>query len=172
MLLDDTLVPYIEDIDPFFISLIIKGKTLKNCMIDLGASNTIMPFKIMEALGLKVDTKKGICRGMDAREVLVIGTINALPFKLVAYPEVELTMSILAVDISPHYGMFLSRKWSATTRGSLQCDLTYATFHIGDKAIKVNREPNTNHILGEEIDKDATCFLDTGVNAFRAKLII
>ena len=49
-------------------------------MIDLGASNTIMTFKVMEALGLKVDTKKCISRGMDAREFLVIGTINSLPF--------------------------------------------------------------------------------------------
>ena len=131
-----------------------------------------MPFKVMEALGLKVDTKKGRCRGMDAREVLVIGTINALPFRLVAYPEVELTMSVLVVDIPPHYGMFLSRKWSATMGGSLQYDLTYANFHIGDKVFKVNREPRVSHILGKEIDKDATCFLDTSVNAFRSELII
>ena len=88
MFLDDSLVAYIEDIDPFFLNLIIKGKTLKNCMIDSRASNTIMPFKVMEALGLKVDTKKGRCRGMDAREVPVIGTINTFPFRLTTYPEV------------------------------------------------------------------------------------
>ena len=156
MFLNDSSVAYLQDIDPFFLILLIKGKTLKNCMIDSGASNTIMPFKVKEDLGLKVDTKKGRRRGMDAREVPVIGTINALPFKLVAYPEVELTMSVLVVDIPPHYGMFVSRKWSAAMGGSLQCDLTYATFHIGDKAIKVNREPRVSHILGEEIDKDAT----------------
>ena len=131
-----------------------------------------MPFKVMEALGLKVDTKKGRCRGMDSREVPVIGTITTLPFKLAAYPKVELTMSVLVVDIPPHYGMFLSRKWSAAMEGSLQCDLTYATFHIGDKDVKVDREPRVSHILGEEIDKESTCFLDTGVNAFREELII
>ena len=57
MFLDDSSVAYIEDIDPFFLSLIIKGKNLKNCMIESEASNTIMSFKVMEALGLKVDTK-------------------------------------------------------------------------------------------------------------------
>lgn len=56
---------------------------------------------------------------MDAREVPTIGTINALPFKLAAYPKVELTMSILVVDIPPHYGMLLSKKLSATVRGIL-----------------------------------------------------
>ena len=82
--MDDSLVAYIEDINLFFLSLIIARNTLKNCMIDLGASITIMPFKVIEALGLKVDTKQGRCRGMDAREVPIIGTINALTFKLVA----------------------------------------------------------------------------------------
>ena len=47
----------VEDIDPFLLSLVVNGKTLKNCMIDLGASNTVMPMKVMESLGLKVDTK-------------------------------------------------------------------------------------------------------------------
>ena len=69
-----------------------------------------MTFKVMEALGLKVDNKKGICRGMDAREVLVRGTINSLPFKLATYPKVELTMLVILVDIPPHYGMLLSKK--------------------------------------------------------------
>lgn len=67
--LDGSSVAYIENIDQFFLNLIIKGKTLKHCMIDSRASNTIMPFKVMEALGLKVDTKQGRCKGMDAREV-------------------------------------------------------------------------------------------------------
>lgn len=96
-------------------------------MIDSGASNTIMPFKVMESLGLEVDTKQGRCRAMDAREVSIIGAINALPFKLATYPDVELTMKVLMVDIPPHYGMLLSRKWSAELGGSLQCHLSYAT---------------------------------------------
>ena len=57
MFLDDSSIAYFHDIDPFFLNLIIKGRTLKNCMIDSGASNTIMPFKFMETLGLTVDTK-------------------------------------------------------------------------------------------------------------------
>ena len=47
----------VEDIDPFLLSLVVNGKTLKNCRIDLGGSNTVMPMKVMESLGLKVDTK-------------------------------------------------------------------------------------------------------------------
>ena len=62
MYLDNLSVAYLQDIDSFFLSLIIKGRTLKNCMIDSGASNNIMPFKVMEALGLGVDIRQGRCR--------------------------------------------------------------------------------------------------------------
>ena len=67
---------------------------------------------------------------MDKRAVIVIGTINALPYKLTTCPNKELTMSVLVVDIPPQYGMLLSRKWSDAMGGSLQCDLSFATFNI------------------------------------------
>lgn len=119
MYLDYSSTIYIENIDPFFLSLIINGKTLKNCMIYLGASTTVIPFMIIEALGLKLDTKEGRCRAMDVREFLVIGTINYFPFKLVVYPDVDLTMIVLVVDIPPQYIMFISRKWSVAMGGIL-----------------------------------------------------
>ena len=65
-------------VEPFFLSILVNGKTLKNCMIDFGASNIVMPFEIMKKLGLKVDTTQGRCCAMDKREVTFIGTINSL----------------------------------------------------------------------------------------------
>ncbi len=35
--------------------------------------------------------------------------------------------------------------------GSLQCDLSFATFHIGDKVIKVNKEPRLTHMIEKNI---------------------
>ena len=55
--LDSAMTSIVEDIDPFMLNLIVIGKTLKNYMINSGASNTIMPFKVMESLDLEVDTK-------------------------------------------------------------------------------------------------------------------
>ena len=108
-------------------------------MIDFGATNTIMQFEIMKGLGLKVDTTQGRCYDMDKRGVTIIGTINALPYKLLTYPNKELTMSVLVVDIPPQYGMLLSRKWSATMGGSIQCDLSYGTFEIDGELVKVEK---------------------------------
>ena len=109
---------------------------------------------------------------MDSREVSVIGTINSLPYKLAAYPNADLTMTVLVVDISPRYGMLLSRQWSAAMGGSLQCDLSFATFQVDNKAIKIIREPRVNHMVEEHMvveEMNETCFLDTYIDSFRAE---
>ena len=109
---------------------------------------------------------------MDSREVLVIGTINALHYKLAAYPDADFTMIVLVVYIPPRYGMLLSRKWSAAMGGNLQCDLSFATFQVDNKAIKITREPRVNHMVGEHIaaeEVSETCFLDTDIDSFRAE---
>ena len=78
---------------------------------------------------------------MDQRDVTIIGTINSMPYRLLAYPNKVMTMSVLVVDIPARYGMLLSRKWSASMGGSMQCDLSYATFQIDNKLIKIVRDP-------------------------------
>jgi hypothetical protein len=39
---------------PFFMTLIMKDKSLNNCMLDTRVGANIMPFKVMQKLGLKV----------------------------------------------------------------------------------------------------------------------
>ena len=51
------LVPMIEEMDesfpPFYISLNIHDKILHNCLLDLGASHSLMPKAVMDELRLK-----------------------------------------------------------------------------------------------------------------------
>ena len=68
MFLDSSINEFLGSVEVFFLSILLNGKTLKNCMIDSGASNTIMPFEIMKELGLKVDTTQGRCCAMDKRK--------------------------------------------------------------------------------------------------------
>ena len=81
-------------------------------------------------------------------------------------------MSVLVVDIPPQYGMLLSRKWSAEMGGSIQCDLSHATFQIGENSFKVNRDPNSVYMIEQDVEDDITYFVDIDVNAFRAKFLI
>lgn len=130
-----------------------------------------MPYEIMKDLDLKVDNTQGRCCAMDKREVAIIATINALPYRLSTYPEKELTMSVLVVDIPPQYGMLLSRKWSATMGGSLQCDLSHAMFQIDNKVVKINREPKCFYMIVEDENDNMACFVDTYVDSFRAECV-
>ena len=109
---------------------------------------------------------------MDSREVLVIRTINALPYKLATYLVADFTVTVLVVDIPPRYGMLLSRKCSAAMGDSLQCDLYFSTFQVENKAIKIIREPRVNHMVEEHIateELSETCFLDTDIDSFRVE---
>ena len=110
---------------------------------------------------------------MDSREVSIIGTINALPYKLATYPDANLTMTILVVDIPPRYGMLLSRKWSVAMGCSLQCDLSFSTFHDDNKAIKIIRDlANMVEEHVEVVDVDHTCFLDIDIDSFKVEPLV
>ena len=56
MFLDNSMNQCLGRVGLFFLSIIVNRKSLKNCMIDFGASNTVMPFEIMKGLQLRVDT--------------------------------------------------------------------------------------------------------------------
>ena len=68
--------------------------------------------------------------------------------------------------------MLLSRKWSATVGGSIQCDLSHATFQIDVNLVKVNREPKNIYMIEEEVEDDMTNFVDIDVNAFRVDVLV
>lgn len=104
-------------LNPFLLSLIMDGKVLRNCMIDSCTSNNVMPIKIMEGMGLKVDSTYEKSYDMDSREVLVIGVIYKVPYRLDAFPEKEVVLSVTVVDIPTTYGMLLSRQWCASMGG-------------------------------------------------------
>ena len=44
MFLENSVNMCLGSVKPFFLSILVNGKTLRNCMIDSVASNTIMPF--------------------------------------------------------------------------------------------------------------------------------
>ena len=61
---------------PFYISLYINGCKLSNCIIDLGASDNVMPFSIAKYLGLNLTKVHGRCYSMDAKQVPLLRKIK------------------------------------------------------------------------------------------------
>ena len=85
---------------------------------------------------------------MDSRPVESKGVIENLSMKLAAYPEIQLNMNVLVLDILDTWGMLLSREWAAKLGGSIQMDLSYATIPIGESASYrlMNENPMNEHV--------------------------
>ena len=49
---------------------------------------------------------------------------------LTQLPMKSVIMDVVVADITPKFGMFLSRSWAKKVGGSLQMDLSYATIPV------------------------------------------
>lgn len=58
--------------NPFYVSLLLNGQNLRNCIIDSGASDNIMPFAIAKALGLDLTKTFGHCYSLDRKKVPLV----------------------------------------------------------------------------------------------------
>ena len=72
----------------------------------------------------------------------VCGLIKDLQVHLAMFPNIQLTMDVVVVDVPDAWGMLISRKTVADLGGNIQMDLTYATNPtIDGTMVKLNREP-------------------------------
>ena len=119
--------PKREDHPPFYVSLLVDNLLLHNCMLDSGTSSNVMTREVMEQLNLRVTRPYHNVFAMDAREVEVVGIILNLQVKLVKYPDIDMSMDVVVIDVPDNWGISLSIKWAVTLGGYIQMDWKYAT---------------------------------------------
>jgi hypothetical protein len=140
---------------PFFMKLLVNKKCLNNCMLHSGADANMMSLRVMENLGLKATwTYRNVC-GFESNGIPTHGVIENVEVRLGKYPEREIHMDIVVVDIPDVWGMLLSRKFVAMLGGTLEMDLAY--INVPMKNGKIERLPNIPmakaHV--KEINNDA-----------------
>ena len=64
---------------------------------------------------------QNVC-AMDSRPVKVEGMIENQLVRLAKYPDIQITMDILVIDVLDKWRLLLSRKWGATLGRSIQMD--------------------------------------------------
>ena len=104
----DSVDPRREDHPPFYVSLLVDNLLLHNCMLDSGASSNVMTRKAMEQLNLRVTRPYHDVCVMDAREVEVVGIILNLQVKLTKYPDIDMSMDVVVIDVLDNWGIILS----------------------------------------------------------------
>ena len=60
------------------------------------------------------------------------------------YPDIDMAMDVVVIDVLDNWGMLLSKKWVATLGGHIQMDWTYAT---------IPASKNTRVILHKEKER-------------------
>jgi ribonuclease HI len=132
-----------KDHQPFFITLLVNGYKLNNCMLDSGASACVMTKRVMEQLNLRVSRPYYNICAMDSKKIEVHGLIKDLQVHLSVYPDIMIVMDIVVVDVPDAWGMLLSRKWASDLGGSIQMNWSYAMIPSprGDGFVRLNREP-------------------------------
>ncbi|KAH9313222.1 hypothetical protein KI387_028257, partial [Taxus chinensis] len=86
-------------VEPFYLSLLIKGFQLNNCIIDFGASDNVIPGKVANALGLTLTPVNDTCYSMESKQVPLVGRIKDARVALADYPDKKILLTILVVDI-------------------------------------------------------------------------
>lgn len=147
-------VPHSEKIDssipPFYITLEIHDMLLHNAMLDSGASHNLMPKKIMEHLGLEIMRPYHDLFSFDSNKVPCIGLIKYISINLSQIPAKNVLMDVVVADISPRFGMKLSRSWAANLGGTLQMNMSYATIPIFGKTRRLYRETQIAYMVSNK----------------------
>ena len=115
---------------PFYVTLSVHEQLVHNCLLDSRASHNLMPKAVMEALGMSVTKPYHDLYAFDSRAVKCIGVIKDLVVNLTQVPMKSVLMDIVVEDISPKFGMMLSKSWAKRVGGTLQMDLSYATIPV------------------------------------------
>jgi len=139
-----------ESVPPFYVSLNIHEKVLHDCLLDLGASHNLMPKVVMEELGLQITKPYHDLFTFDSRNVQCLGVIKDLAVNLTQIPSKGILMDIVVADISPKFGMLLSRLWTKRLGGSLQNDFSYASIPVfGGQLMRLYREQQFAYIVSD-----------------------
>ena len=86
----------------------------------------------------------------DSRVVKCIGVIKYLVVNLNQVPMKSVLMDIVVADISPKFGMLLSRSWAKRVGGTLQMDLSYATIPVfGGEFRRLYKEVQMTYLVSD-----------------------
>ena len=104
---------------PFYITLTIHDQPIHNCLLAFGASHNLMPKGVMEALGFSITKPYHDLFEFDSRAVKCLGVIKDLVVNLTHLPMKSVIMDVVVADITPKFGMLLSRSCAKKVGGTL-----------------------------------------------------
>jgi hypothetical protein len=111
-----------------------------------------MSLKVMEKLILKATQPYMNVCGFESRAIHIHGLVENVEVFLGRYPEREIHMDIVVVDVLDVWGMLLSKKFTAMLGGTLEMDLTYINVPMNDRTISLLPNVPMAKVHVQEID--------------------
>lgn len=113
---------------PFYVSLIIGGKLVHNCIIDSGASSSVMPRCVADALGMKYEPIVRNVLQLDGSTVKIVGVLRNVEMALHACPGCTIIQDISVAEVKPHFAICLFRDFTTQIGGFISIDWSYMSF--------------------------------------------
>ena len=165
---------------PFYVTIIVGKYLVHNCMIDLGATSSVMPKKIVDQLGLKYEPiEKGVVQ-LDGTAIETVGVIRNMDLTLHACPSFSVPMDIYIIDLPPYFSICLSRDFTAKIGGYVSADwshmlcrtrygtkVTIPSEPIAKECLELNIaaiENNTAAVLFDQEEVDVVCESETPID--------
>ena len=95
---------------------------MHNCIIDSGASSSIMSRCVVDQLGMEYEPMIKHVLQLDGTLVTIVGIIKVLKMALHACPSCTMTQDISIVELPPHFAICLSRNFTALIGGYIALD--------------------------------------------------
>ena len=128
----------------------IHDKMLHNYLPYSSASYNLMPKEVMELVELSITKPFHDLYAFNYRVVKFIGVIKDLVVSLSHLQMKSILMDVVIVDITPKYGMLLSRSCTMKMRGTLQMDYSYAIILMfGGETRQLYKEVQLAYLISE-----------------------
>jgi len=86
---------------PFYLSLILEGWVVNNCMIDIGAAIIIIPKAVVDEMKLYVTRCIDDVIQLDSSSVDIVGSFKGVQITLNAFPDIHVVQYIIVVYLPP-----------------------------------------------------------------------
>jgi hypothetical protein len=157
----------VDDVPPLYVRLKIHDMNLHNSMLDSRASHNLMPKVVIDELGLYITRPYKNLFSFDSRKVKCLGLIKDLVISLSQIRSKNMIMDVVVADITPKFGMLLSRSWATKLKGTLQMDMSYATIPYFGQERKLYREVFLRYMVSRKTQPNnhPICSVDTEVGS-------
>ena len=133
---------------PFYLSLIIGNKLVHNCLVDSGATSSVMPKRVADQLGLNYQPLEKGGLQLDVTTINTVDFIKDANLTLHACTNYPIYLDIYVIDLPPYFAMCLSRDFTTKIGGYLSSDWSYMLFRTryGTKVIIKSESLAKDHI--------------------------